>query len=61
MKNLKDFDMSCGHNKSVEEERTQMEAAIRESGEIFRAIFENAHDGILLADAETKNSASAMI
>jgi PAS domain S-box-containing protein len=31
-----------------------MEAALRESAEVFRAIFENAHDGILLADSETK-------
>ncbi len=31
-----------------------MEAALRESGEVLKAIFENAHDGILLADAETK-------
>ena len=31
-----------------------MEASLRESEEVFRAIFENAHDGIILADAETK-------
>jgi len=31
-----------------------MEASLRESEEVFRAIFEKAHDGILLADAETK-------
>ncbi len=35
-------------------ERKLAEAAIRESGEQFRAIFSNAMDGILLADTETK-------
>jgi len=54
MKHREDFDVSRGHDISEEQERTQIEAALRESGEIFRAIFENAHDGIILADAEAK-------
>ena len=35
-------------------ERKQVEAALRESEDKFRSIFEQATDGILIADAETK-------
>jgi PAS domain S-box-containing protein len=34
--------------------RKQMEAALRESEEQFRTLFEQANDGMLLADVETK-------
>ena len=37
-----------------EEERREMERVVRESDEKFRSVFENAMDGILLTDAETK-------
>ena len=36
------------------EEREHVEAALRESEDKFRSIFEQATDGILIADAETK-------
>ncbi len=40
-------------------ERKQAERALRESEETHRAIFEGAHDGILVADAETRKFITA--
>lgn len=38
----------------ISKELILMEASLGESVEVFRAILENAHDGILIADAETR-------
>ena len=40
-------------------ERKQVEAALRESEDKFRSIFEQATDGIMIADAETKKHIEA--
>ncbi|MFA5795443.1 MAG: PAS domain S-box protein [Candidatus Brocadiia bacterium] len=42
------------YNMDVEEKQKQSEKSLKESEEKFRIVFDNANDGILLADAETR-------
>ena len=42
------------HNMDVEKKHKQSEESLRESEETLRVVFDNANDGILLAEAETR-------